>query len=85
MPFLGGFGFENIQTVVRYPSMDIPSVESMLALFAPLRIELRQMSNDEVTRYKQAAAVALEPFFQDGGAVLQREVMCFSARKPSTP
>jgi ubiquinone/menaquinone biosynthesis C-methylase UbiE len=85
MRFLGGLGFENLQAVVRHFSLDIPSVESLLTLYAPLQIELREMSNDEVARYEQAAAVALEPFFQDGGAVpqYQYEVMYFSARKSS--
>jgi SAM-dependent methyltransferase len=85
MRFLSSLGFENLQAVLRYFNLEIPSVEALLTLCAPTRIELREMSNDEIASYEQAAAAALEPFFEEGNVVMQYEVMRVSARKSSTP
>lgn len=85
MRFLAALGFEDLHAEVRHIKTDIPSIESLLALFAPRRIELREIGPADVASYHRAAAAALAPFFADGGAVLDNEVMCFSARKSSTP
>lgn len=79
--FIHGLGFNDIKAVVAYEAKRIPSVESLLTLFAARTLELSAMSSELVTSFERDCTTALQPFFLDQEPVLEIEVMHFSGRK----